>query len=599
MDERKVCIKYYLEPNNPRVFDGVPDDLRNNIIEQYNDKAFPFDRYLEYESFVKQQVSSGQRGPDQIRDSLSSDERRLLLYGYEVNAIIDRGIEGTIIVPPLLTPEKFIQKAIRTICQWIRRDRYIKYVLLALFIIVALVLIKNLILPPHPIPETSPSPVNSPTTLGRITDDLEDMPIKSANLKNLVAKNNAIAKGHPGKYRTIVASVPISGKSVNNATEILRGISLAQDKQNQKNNPKFYLFLKIADDGNDPETAKNLAAKFVEDSEILGVIGHNSSGSSVEAAPEYIKNHLVMISPTSSANDLTKDNSGYIYRVVQTDSESVRRLAKYIKKPGKNFQKVYICVAKDDRGNWAKNADSFTTAFVEEMNGQANFDYQCSLPVSNGTSVKVDDQQKLIKEKFTKDNYNSLLLAASTDTKFASWKLAEIFKESGFNKKGLFGNDSLNTDIQSDISWASVQGIDNRLTLVAPWHQENSNGYVQNYVNSYKAKFIGEKDGLNWRSAMAYDATLALMAALDTLNFSSDQDIHKNREAVSDALKNVVIPADQAATGTVRFTEKGDRDISASPNLVGYIVQAKKTGWCSESVETSLNETPKFKAIDK
>jgi hypothetical protein len=25
----------------------------------------------------------------------------------------------------------------------------------------------------------------------------------------------------------------------------------------------------------------------------------------------------------------------------------------------------------------------------------------------------------------------------------------------------------------------------------------------------------------------------------------------------------------------------------------------QKSGWCSESVETSLNETPKFKAIDK
>jgi hypothetical protein len=31
----------------------------------------------------------------------------------------------------------------------------------------------------------------------------------------------------------------------------------------------------------------------------------------------------------------------------------------------------------------------------------------------------------------------------------------------------------------------------------------------------------------------------------------------------------------------------------------GKKIEAIKCWWCSESVETSLNETPKFKAIDK
>jgi hypothetical protein len=36
--------------------------------------------------------------------------------------------------------------------------------------------------------------------------------------------------------------------------------------------------------------------------------------------------------------------------------------------------------------------------------------------------------------------------------------------------------------------------------------------------------------------------------------------------------------------------------------LISFFGKGKITlvgGWCSESVETSLNETPKFKAIDK
>ncbi len=64
----------------------------------------------------------------------------------------------------------------------------------------------------------------------------------------------------------------------------------------------------IADDYNDPDEAKKVAHQISRQGGILGVVGHYTSDSTRPVLPIYELNNLVVISPTSSAENLGKDN---------------------------------------------------------------------------------------------------------------------------------------------------------------------------------------------------------------------------------------------------------------------------------------------------
>ncbi|MEH2386790.1 MAG: ABC transporter substrate-binding protein [Nostoc sp.] len=157
----------------------------------------------------------------------------------------------------------------------------------------------------------------------------------------LIYLNNAKAR-QKGEWLKIAVSVPI-GTNPNVAKEMLRGVAQAQDEVNSSTGIKGKaLEVAIANDDNDPSEAVQLASRFVKDASILAVVGHNSSNASLSAAPVYEKDGLVMISPTSYAQNLTSIGN-YIFRTapnVKSIADSVSNYA--ITRAGKtNF---LICV---------------------------------------------------------------------------------------------------------------------------------------------------------------------------------------------------------------------------------------------------------------
>jgi branched-chain amino acid transport system substrate-binding protein len=67
---------------------------------------------------------------------------------------------------------------------------------------------------------------------------------------------------------------------------------------------------------------------LTKDPSILAVIGHNASNASLEAAPIYQQEKLVMVTPTSFANNLSGFGS-YIFRTVPNISLMAAPLAEY------------------------------------------------------------------------------------------------------------------------------------------------------------------------------------------------------------------------------------------------------------------------------
>ncbi|MCG6136815.1 MAG: ABC transporter substrate-binding protein [Nostoc sp. LLA-1] len=137
----------------------------------------------------------------------------------------------------------------------------------------------------------------------------------------LIYLNNAkaIRRGDPLK---IAVSVPI-GTNQGVAKEMLRGVAQAQDEVNFNGgiNGKL-LKVAIANDNNDPSEAVQIAKRVGEDTNILAVVGHNSSNASLSAAPVYQQYGLVMMTPTSYAPNLSNVGN-YIFRTAPSSLSKI------------------------------------------------------------------------------------------------------------------------------------------------------------------------------------------------------------------------------------------------------------------------------------
>jgi hypothetical protein len=127
----------------------------------------------------------------------------------------------------------------------------------------------------------------------------------------LIYINNAKAQIQQSKdkpVKTIAVAVPLSNSvsfSQGIGTEILRGVAQVQETANNNNENLQVL---IANDKNDPDPQNGAAVAVANDVAtrgVLAVIGHYSSGVTKVVLPIYEQHGLTMISPTSTASDLS------------------------------------------------------------------------------------------------------------------------------------------------------------------------------------------------------------------------------------------------------------------------------------------------------
>jgi ABC-type branched-subunit amino acid transport system substrate-binding protein len=137
--------------------------------------------------------------------------------------------------------------------------------------------------------------------------------------ETLIALNNAkLTKNPSAKIKTIAVVVPSSQTPIFVATSILKGVSEAQREWNQTDGG-WKLRVIIADDSNDPNEAKKNANELVKYPDVLAVLGHYSSNVTVNVKDIYQQSKTVLLSATSTADDLTSnDDQNYFFRVVSS-----------------------------------------------------------------------------------------------------------------------------------------------------------------------------------------------------------------------------------------------------------------------------------------
>ncbi len=346
--------------------------------------------------------------------------------------------------------------------------------------------------------------------------------------ETVIYLNNATASS--GSSLKIAVSVPI-GSNPNVAQEILRGVAQAQSEINNGggiNGAK--LQVEIVNDENNPAIVKDVANTLTKDASILAVIGHNASNASLEAAPIYQQEKLVMVTPTSFANNLSGFGS-YIFRTVPNISIMAAPLAEYAVKTGKT--NIAICYDSQAPDNISFK-DEFVAALTAAGGKLVPTVCDFSLPSFNPESAIADAVSK---------GAQGLMLAPHIDRIDRAIFLARTNQ----GKLPLYGSTTMYTFQTLKDGQKSVDG----LVLPVPWHPETNPGstFPKNATQMWGGV-------VNWRTATSFDATQAVIAGLKQ---------SKTREGLQQALKSPNFSA-SGASEDVKFLPTGDR--AGKPILV-------------------------------
>jgi branched-chain amino acid transport system substrate-binding protein len=247
------------------------------------------------------------------------------------------------------------------------------------------------------------------------------------------------------------------------------------------------LMVIVVNDDNQPQISKEVASKLVKNPDIIAVVGHNASDASLAAAPIYEKGGLVMISPTSLANNLSGAGN-YIFRLVASNGKIREKLANYIVNTAK-VQKIAFCYDSQAPDNISFKDELM--ANVAKKGGQI-VPIVCDLSVPNFKADQALNQA-------ISGGANGLFVVAHVD------RLDPVFEVIRSNRQRLplFSSPTLYNIRTLEDGGKNAQG----LTLAAPWHPSVN----QTFANLMQEQWRGP---VSWRTATSFDATRVIIAGL-------------------------------------------------------------------------------------
>lgn len=268
----------------------------------------------------------------------------------------------------------------------------------------------------------------------------------------------------------------------------------------------------------------SVAQSFAENMETVAVIGHRNSYVSIPAASMYEKAGLVMLSPGSTAPELTEHGYRYIFRSIPSDAEIAKELVNYAVKAGHKRMVIYYVDDAYGRG--------LANAFEDNAGGAGinivdRISYYGDLHGLNNLRLK---WQAL--------GYDGVFVAETV--KGGAHFIADA-RKIGVLVPFLGGNamDSLSL---SEIAGSAAEGT----TIGTIFNVNENRAKVQKFVNDFQAKY-GHLP-TPW-SAQGYDAVRLLVTAMEQARSS---DPAKISEALH-GLKNW-----EGVSGYHTFDENGD-----------------------------------------
>ncbi|MDJ0728849.1 MAG: ABC transporter substrate-binding protein [Crocosphaera sp.] len=362
---------------------------------------------------------------------------------------------------------------------------------------------------------------NYESAISKLTQSLQTYP---NDPEALIYLNNAQIGDN--KSYSLAVAVPI-GTNVNGAKEILRGVAQAQQEINQAGGIKnIPLKIFIANDNNNPEMAKQLAQEFANNSDILGAIGHWSSDVTLASATIYQAEKLVVISPISTSVELSSFDD-YVFRTVPSDRFAGDTLSRYMMN---QLRQQKAAIFFDSQSNYSQSLkDEFTKSLFSD-GGEVIAEFDLSQP-----NFTPDNSWQQAKDKGAK----VLMLALTTNTLQSALDLIKINDQ---RLLLLAGDDLYNIEVLQKGGADAVGMI-----VAIPWHISAHQN--EPFVEVSRRLWGGK---ISWRTALAYDATLAFVTALEQTPQPTRQNIQATLSQADFSF--------QGASGSVNFLPSGDRN---------------------------------------
>lgn len=351
--------------------------------------------------------------------------------------------------------------------------------------------------------------------------------------ETLIYLNNA-QLGNQKAY-TIAVVAPI-GKSSDTAMEMMRGVAQSQNEINQgKKINGIGLKVLIADDANNPKQAQEVANKLVKRGDILAVVGHYASEVTLAAVPVYQEHKLVVISPGSTSEELSRwgDIPNHVFfRTVPNTRVAAQYLASYLLAQSRDQQAAVFYAP----------GSNFSRSLREQ--------FLISFTASGGKVVAEVD--------LSKQQFNASAAIAQAHRQKAT--ALGVFPDGGTTAFGISNTLRLIRANRGDywiVGGSTLYSPDtllllgkdalNRFVVVVTWHHLESHDNPE-FPQAARNLWRGD---VSWRTATAYDATRALIIALEKQSSPS-------RVSLQQALADKNFKA-QGATGTISF-RGGDRN---------------------------------------
>lgn len=284
--------------------------------------------------------------------------------------------------------------------------------------------------------------------------------------------------------------------------------------------------LMAEDDGGDPKQATNVAQKLV-DARVNGVVGHETSGTSIPASKIYFQAGIPQVSPSSTSPKYTQQGFNTAFRVVANDVQLGRALGRYaVKEVG--ARRVAVI---DDRTAYGQG---LAMEFARGLQQQG---------------------AKVVAREFTHDkatDFNAILTkirATKPDLVFfggmssVAGPMLRQMKQLGLNTK-LMGGDGICSDEIHKLSGGAM--ADGQVFCAeAGGVDAAGKAAMDNFRAAYKKRFCIE---VQINAPYAYDAVMTMAAAMAKAGSTAPA-------KYLPALANIEY---KGVTGLVAFDPKGD-----------------------------------------
>ncbi|MEG4319845.1 MULTISPECIES: bifunctional serine/threonine-protein kinase/ABC transporter substrate-binding protein [unclassified Microcoleus] len=391
--------------------------------------------------------------------------------------------------------------------------------------------------------------------------------------ETLIYINNALLKAKKADYYTIAVIVPVrinpQGRAeIDLVQEILRGVAQAQTEVNLKLfNAELERNLNgldvrenqiikgkglqviIADDANLKEEAIARANSLVKLTGVLGAIGHYTNQNTAHTVDIYNGNHLVLISPGSTTEEVREKRRQFFFRTVPRTKVSVEVFTKYlIEKQGQT--KV--------AGFYNSSSES-TSTFWEEFRKQFRERGGTIANITEFDLSKSDfDVKKAIQEVRQAGEIEKTTIVLSPSHVPIAVKNAIALFQANLDRNWVVGTGGIYG--QKILEAASQLPSFEKFAAAVSWHP----------LNSPNGKFIEDsrqlwKGGVSHRTALTYDAAKTLIQAIENQQQPS-------RERMQKIMADPNFSA-TGATGTIQFDASERKNFS--PKLV-HIVKCSK-----------------------